>query len=129
MKSLISMLMLTVLAGCATAYQPSGLSGGYNEAVALGNNRYLVSFDGNGYTSRSVAQSYAIRRAKEVCEEKSSDFEILQIGGDTSSFQTASTTSCYGSSCTTNHGYTIEKPTAEVVVQCKPRLPAAAVTN
>ena len=40
-------LCVAVLAGCATAYQPEGLTGGFDE-TQLDRNVFRVSFKGNG---------------------------------------------------------------------------------
>ncbi len=52
--------------GCATAYQPSGMTGGYSEKkVAEG--RYWLKFLGNGFTDPETVRQYWNRRAAELC--------------------------------------------------------------
>ena len=57
MKTKTKAIMIGVpllVAACATTYQPSGLTGGFDE-VQLDTNVYQVSFRGNGYTSAERA--------------------------------------------------------------------------
>ena len=63
-----------MLASCATSYQKTGLSGGY-EDVELGGGRYKVTFVGNGYTSDSKAIDFAKRRVSELCK---GGYDILE---------------------------------------------------
>lgn len=58
-------LLLTILAGCSTDYQPSGLTGGYEEAQ-LAPNVWRVTFGGNGYTSQERTQDFATLRSAEL---------------------------------------------------------------
>ena len=53
------------LAGCATAYQKEGFSGGFSE-VQLGENVWRVSFEGNGYTRGQRAQDLALLRSADL---------------------------------------------------------------
>lgn len=61
----MGLLMVGLLAGCASPYQSHGLGGGYDD-IALAPNIYRVSFRGNGYTSMERAKDYALLRAAEV---------------------------------------------------------------
>jgi hypothetical protein len=58
-----------VLFGCATAYQPVGLKGGYSETL-LTPDTYRISFRGNAYTSAERAQDFALLRACELVLER-----------------------------------------------------------
>jgi len=49
-------LMLAVC-GCATAYQPEGLTGGFAE-IPMGGDEWIIRFSGNGYTNNETVQSY-----------------------------------------------------------------------
>ncbi len=82
------------LSGCATAYQKTSLTGGY-EDVDLGGNRYKVTFVGNGYTSDQKAIDFARKRAGELCAK---GFDTLEKNLE-SSF--------------------MGKPTVTLIVQCK----------
>jgi hypothetical protein len=48
---------VTILAGCATPYQPMGALGGYQEE-RLAPDIYRVAFYGNGYTNPQTAAEY-----------------------------------------------------------------------
>lgn len=54
--------------GCATAYQPSGLTGGFDE-TRLNDRTVQVRFRGNGATSVSRAQTFVLRRGAELTLE------------------------------------------------------------
>lgn len=65
------------LAACATPYQQSGITGGFN-VIPLGQDVYRVSFGGNGFTTQETAQVYWLNRAAELTLEKGfASFEIL----------------------------------------------------
>jgi hypothetical protein len=59
------------MGGCATPYQPQGLSGGYSE-VRVADDTYLVRVSGNAYASEALLWSYLQRRAREICVEQGS---------------------------------------------------------
>lgn len=100
-------LAVAVLAGCATPYQPRGLSGGYSEQ-SLGHGRWAIEFGGNSYTSQSTVTAYSHRRASELCP---GGYDVVDANRDTSfhsaSFDGGKTTNVYA------------KPGAALVVQCK----------
>jgi hypothetical protein len=56
---------VTTLCGCATAYQPQGLSGGFTE-TQIDTNVWRVSFKGNGYTHSERAEEFAMLRSAEL---------------------------------------------------------------
>ena len=62
---LIILSAACLLASCATAYQPDGVSGGYSDQVRNGNTAQ-VSFRGNGMTTPATLHSYLLRRCAEV---------------------------------------------------------------
>ena len=65
-RSIFSLIPLTALMfGCATAYQPEGLSGGFKE-TQLDENVWRVSFSGNGYTRAEKAEDLALLRSAEL---------------------------------------------------------------
>jgi hypothetical protein len=69
--------MAVILASCATAYQPSGITGG-SDVKELRPNVYRVSFQGNGYTTKESVQVYWLYRCAELAIEKGfTGFEIL----------------------------------------------------
>lgn len=54
-----------LLAGCVTAYQPLGATGGYKDE-RLDKDTYRVSFVGNGNTSRQAVLKYFLYRCAEL---------------------------------------------------------------
>ena len=60
-----ALLSLALLGGCATSYQPSGFTGGFDE-VQLSENVWRVQFRGNGLTSSSRAEDLALLRCAEL---------------------------------------------------------------
>lgn len=114
MRILVLFLCLGLTA-CATAtkYQPQGRSGGYRDRQ-VGDNKYLVRFGGNGYTSQLTVEDYAFRRAQELCVEHGyKAYNLLNKNG-----QTVSQTSdgdcngnkayCYGGDVSTYYTHVVE---------------------
>jgi hypothetical protein len=64
-RSIVVATCAFALAGCATAYQPMGFSGGYSE-VQLNADTYQILVAGNGYTSTDRAQKIALLRAADL---------------------------------------------------------------
>lgn len=54
-----------LLAGCATAYQPTAMTGGFEE-VPLSSNAFRVTFNGNGYTIPQRSSDFTLLRAAEL---------------------------------------------------------------
>jgi len=83
-KTLIAILTLTFLAGCATTYQPSSWTGGLDE-IQLSENVYQIYFNGNGYTSQQIASMFLLRRCAELTLLRNGlYFEILGDGATNS---------------------------------------------
>lgn len=69
--------MAVVLVSCATPYQQSGITGGF-DVKELRTDVFRVSFQGNGYTTRESVQVYWLYRCAELAIEKGfAGFEIL----------------------------------------------------
>jgi hypothetical protein len=121
-----------LLAGCATAYQPQGLSGGFTE-TQLDTNVWRVAFKGNGYTHGERAEDFAILRSAELtlangfshfafAESKTAN-EVSSYTAPTTTYTTANA-SAYGNTVrgtaitqTYGGGTTfISKPSAKNVV-------------
>jgi hypothetical protein len=64
-KYLICLSGTSVILGCATPYQSSGLTGGYKE-TKLAPDIARITVEGNGYTSRDRVQDFALLRASEM---------------------------------------------------------------
>jgi hypothetical protein len=80
MQMRISLIALSaaacLLAGCSTAYQPNGVSGGYTDQVRSSNTAQ-VSFRGNGLTPPETVHSYILRRCAEVTLEDGYSYFVL----------------------------------------------------
>lgn len=58
-------VVMAACAGCATAYQPSGVTGGFSER-RISERSYEVNFRGNGFTTPAATRDGVIRRAAEL---------------------------------------------------------------
>jgi hypothetical protein len=141
-KLLPFLLVSALLAGCATAYQRDGFSGGYTE-TQLGENIFQVSFRGNGYTRGERASDFALLRSAEVTSENGFRYFIVVESGKDSSLSTYTTPTqsyttgsaygygnrAYGSATTTTSGgqtYIIRKPSATNTIVCFKEKPEIA---
>tara|TARA_B110000027_G_C16055121_1_gene271830 strand:- start:627 stop:920 length:294 start_codon:yes stop_codon:yes gene_type:complete len=96
MKNIIIVIFAGILlSGCATTYQSTGLTGGY-EDIDLGGGRYKVTFVGNGYTSDDRAIEFAKKRSSELCNGA---FDTLEKNVESTSF--------------------MGKPSVTLIIQCK----------
>jgi hypothetical protein len=68
MRILPSLLLAFLVNGCATAYQPQGLGGGFSD-TQLAPDVFRVIFRGNGYTAADRAQDFALLRAADLCKQ------------------------------------------------------------
>jgi hypothetical protein len=57
---------VVTMTGCATRYQPQGITGGFVKEVQLDDDTYRVAFNGNGYTSPERAQELMLLRMADV---------------------------------------------------------------
>ena len=108
--------ILSSLAGCSTGYHPANLLGrGYSE-MALSQDTYVVSFNGNGLTSEGTVQSYLLRRCAELTLNSGYKYFVVITGKtsvDGSIMQTPTTVNVnstgnyrgFGSGTTTYYGY------------------------
>jgi hypothetical protein len=74
--NLIVLSAACLVAGCATAYQPDGVSGGYSDQVRDGN-IVQVSFRGNGLTTPETLESFVLRRCAEVTLQDGFNYFVL----------------------------------------------------
>ncbi|AUW07707.1 MULTISPECIES: CC0125/CC1285 family lipoprotein [Vibrio] len=75
------------LGGCATSYQGKGFTGGYSE-TQLDENVFVVSFEGNGYTSKKKAAAFTMLRSAELTVNNGYQFFAII---DSDSYSTNST--------------------------------------
>src|SRR5688572_4922432 len=75
MKKVFIFFVVVSLIGCATGYGEYGWTGGYKEKP-IGENKFELTYHGNGATSKAAVSEYWHRRAKELCNngEYSSEF-------------------------------------------------------
>ncbi len=108
MKIIIISLVVTLLQGCATAYQSRGFSGGYSE-TQLDKNTFKVSFIGNRYTGRERVSDFALLRSSELALQYGYKyFDVIDMKSITTNSTFAAPTrsdtidSVYGHDNTTN---------------------------
>lgn len=58
-RSIMLLLILSLLVGCATTYQNFGIMGKYSEK-RLENNKFKISFKGKGFISKKQAEDFAL---------------------------------------------------------------------
>ena len=68
MKIIATLSIVLLLGGCATTYQPQGLSGGFSE-TQIDTNVFTVTFKGNGYTGQDKANDFTLLRSAELTLE------------------------------------------------------------
>lgn len=115
--------MCLVLGACSTSYQQKGMAGGYTD-TEVGENKYLVTFRGNGFTSSSKVDEFAFQRAKELCIEKGfKNFELISKNGETATSKSPASATCSGTgnriNCVENSRMEISKSKAELLVSCR----------
>lgn len=127
-------LAALALAGCATSYKRTGFTGGFSE-TRLQENAFIVSFRGNGYTSRDRSMDFALLRCAELTLENGFKFFVItdsaqetktvyyNTGGSSQTYGTVNTigNTSYGSFNTYNSGSTtipIHKPRSSYTIFC-----------
>jgi hypothetical protein len=73
---LVALSAVCLLAACATAYQPDGVSGGYSDQ-RLNDNTAQVSFRGNRFISPDTLHSYLLRRCADVTLQNGYRYFVL----------------------------------------------------
>lgn len=119
-------LLIMLMSGCSTKYQSQSLSGGYSE-TRLGQNIFVVSFKGNGFTSREQVTDFVLLRSAEVALQNDYKyFAIIDSDKYNSIYTTNSNYSTngyiYGNNLTTNTvktgGMTFVKPNINNTILC-----------
>ena len=95
-SSLIALSAACLIAGCTTAYQPDGVSGGYSDKL-LAANTAQVTFRGNRMTTPDTIHSYLLRRCAEVTQQDGFNYFVLVHEED----PTEATTDSFGSKVST----------------------------
>jgi len=76
MRIIVTLSIILALGGCATAYQPQGMTGGFSE-TQLDTNVFTVTFKGNGHTGRDKANDYALLRSAELALEHGYKYFVI----------------------------------------------------
>jgi len=80
----IQLSLVISLAGCATPYQPTGLTGGFTE-TRLSENVLEVNFRGNGFTDEKKARDFTLLRSAELTLQNGFNYFTL-VDSDTDKF-------------------------------------------
>ncbi len=80
LKLSVAAIALSIVTGCSTPYQQRGFRGGYSE-TRVGQDTVLVSFKGNGFTSKERVQLYLLYRCAEVTQHYGYDYFVIASGG------------------------------------------------
>lgn len=76
-KAIVSLLCAIILSSCATTYQSSGMTGGYEQRQLEGD-IWRVAFSANARTTHETVQTYRLFRCAQLALEQQYDgFEIL----------------------------------------------------
>lgn len=132
MRIIVSVCVVAILSGCATAYQRAGASGGFSD-IQLSENVWRVSFTANGRAETQRAEDFAWLRSAELTLEKGyTHFAIMDTKStsNTSAFTTPMTSYttgsvygagsyAYGNAITQTYGgqtFFISRPTTTITV-------------
>jgi hypothetical protein len=128
LRMMVAVLATVVtMSGCATGYQPSGLTGGFTD-VQLDTDTFRVAFNGNGYTSPERAQELMLLRMADITLSHGHSYflildshgrienETVVLPGSTSYYSTSS----YGRYGGSTSGFAVSTP-ATVMDISKPR--------
>jgi len=82
-RSLSAVIAVCILGlgACATPYQEMGLTGGVS-ATQLTSDTFQIVAKGNGYTSSSAIERYALRKAAEVTVANGYDLFLIASAAD-----------------------------------------------
>jgi len=76
MRFITALSLILFLSGCATAYQPQGMTGGFSE-TQLDTNVFTVTFKGNGFTGRDRANDFTLLRSAELTLEHGFKYFVI----------------------------------------------------
>lgn len=112
LKAVAVVLAAVTVTGCATSYQPRGLSGGFSE-TQLAENVFEVRFSGNGYTSSERASDFALLRSAELTLERGFKYFVVDDNENARRISIDTVTTSYRT-----HTYSTSKPGARKVIVC-----------
>ncbi|WP_163140498.1 hypothetical protein [Arhodomonas sp. KWT] len=157
MRIIPTLSLIILLGGCATAYQPQGMTGGFSE-TQLDTNVFTVVFKGNAFTDRDKANDFAMLRSAELALEHGFKYFLIvdaQQYSKNSTYRTPTTVttnvnantygaaysygnsttynaSTYGTATTTVSGgqtYNISKPRTSNTIVCFTEKPQGFAYN
>ncbi|MCY4362884.1 MAG: hypothetical protein OXE42_11985 [Gammaproteobacteria bacterium] len=73
-------LVILLLAGCATSYQPKGLTGGFSE-IQIAEGTYQITFEGNAYTDKRKTIDFTLLRSAEITLENGYRYFVITDSG------------------------------------------------
>jgi hypothetical protein len=76
---IVFILVFMLLGGCATPYQNSGFTGGFEE-TKISDNSYRVSFRGNGYSTSHRTIDFNLLRSAELTVRDGFEYFIILDG-------------------------------------------------
>jgi hypothetical protein len=110
MRRFVLVLAALLASACQTAYQPSGLGGGFSES-RVDENTWRVSFRGNALTSPDRVEQYLLYRCAEITVQNGFDWFIFVDRGTAARYTPPS-----GSGVTAMPGYRKYRSSAEIRV-------------
>lgn len=113
MRVLVTFTVLVL--ACATPYQRAGYAGGYSE-TRLAEDRWIVDFWGNGYTSGARVRDFTLLRAAELTLDNG--FRYFAILEAEASVDTSVTGDADGVR-------TVQRPRSGIVITCFRERPSA----
>lgn len=133
-SSLFVWLLLLLLSACATAYTPSGWSGGFS-SVQIDQNVFRVYFNGNASTSKERSKDFTLLRCADISLENGFRYFVIIKSEHDSKISTYTTPTrsetklkvrehgktTYGKATTTTYSgqtYVFEKPSDENTIIC-----------
>jgi hypothetical protein len=91
--------IMLMVSSCSTPYQQQGFRGGYSDA-RIAQDTVLVSFKGNGHTSKERVQLFLLYRCAQVTKQYGYDYFIVSDGGTDDKTSFVNTSSTYNSTTT-----------------------------
>lgn len=107
-RTIILLMTVVLLAGCATGFHSMGYTGGYSD-IQLGENTFKVSFTGNGYTLQQRALDFALLRSARITLRHG--YRYFVVDASESHNRTGFVADNYGMS-------TFSKPRVTLVISC-----------
>lgn len=105
------------MAGCATGYHSSGVTGGYQD-TKIQEGMYRISFQGNGASGEQRSADFSMLRASEVALADGFQYFVILEG------KTLSSTRIYSIEPSIGSVGTVSEPSSNMVIQCYKEKPS-----